>query len=115
MITGLTLRGLSKRFGDRPVIHPLDLSVKNGELLVLVGPSGSGKSTLLRLIAGLIEHDQGEITVAGKDVSELPPDKRDIAMVFQSYALFPHMSVRENLAFWHARTTRTYCSWTGAN
>ena len=104
MSTGLSLSGLSKRYGQRPVIHPLDLNVKNGELLVLVGPSGSGKSTLLRLIAGLVSHDQGEITVAGKNVGDLPPDKRDIAMVFQSYALFPHLSVRENLAFgMHAR------------
>lgn len=104
MSEGLRLSGLSKRYGQRPVIQSLELTVKSGELLVLVGPSGSGKSTLLRLIAGLITHDQGEISVAGKNVGSLPADKRDIAMVFQSYALFPHLSVRENLAFgMHAR------------
>ena len=104
MTPGLTLRGLSKRFDERMVIQPLDLTVNHAELLVLVGPSGSGKSTLLRLIAGLIKHDEGEIMVGGVNVGNLPADRRDIAMVFQSYALFPHLSVRDNLAFgMHAR------------
>ena len=101
---GLRLQGLSKRFGSRAVVDDLSLQARDGELLTLVGPSGSGKSTLLRLIAGLSQADAGSIHVAGRDVGALPPDQRDIAMVFQSYALFPHLTTEDNLSFgMHAR------------
>jgi ABC-type sugar transport system ATPase subunit len=96
---GLELRGLSKHYSGKPVVDALSLSVADGELLILVGPSGSGKSTVLRMIAGLTEHDSGDILVAGRPVGGLPPAERDIAMVFQSYALFPHMTIAENLSF----------------
>ena len=96
---GLELEGVSKSYGDAPIIDDISFQVPEGEMLVLVGPSGSGKSTLLRLIAGLVEHDAGEIRIGGRDVGDLPPAQRDTAMVFQSYALFPHMTISENLSF----------------
>ena len=83
----------------RPAVDSLDLAIGDGEFLVLVGPSGSGKSTALRMLAGLEDVDQGEIRIGGVDVSQKPPKERDIAMVFQNYALYPHMSVAENMAF----------------
>lgn len=86
------------QFADKDVLD-VSLQVAEGEMLVLVGPSGSGKSTLLRMIAGLVEHDTGEIRIGGRDVGGLPPAQRDTAMVFQSYALFPHMTIAENLSF----------------
>lgn len=95
----LELQGVNKRFGDATVIHGLDLSVADGEFCVFVGPSGCGKSTLLRMIAGLEECSDGRIMMDGADVTDLPPAKRGIAMVFQSYALYPHMTVRENMGF----------------
>ena len=95
----IELRSVRKSFGAVDVIHGLDLKVEAGEFVVFVGPSGCGKSTLLRMIAGLEEVTSGDILIAGRDVTELDPAKRGIAMVFQSYALYPHMSVRENLAF----------------
>jgi multiple sugar transport system ATP-binding protein len=82
-----------------PAISKLNLEVKDGEFLVLVGPSGCGKSTLLRMLAGLEEVDEGRILIGGKDVTQVAPKDRDIAMVFQSYALYPHMSVAENMGF----------------
>ena len=82
-----------------PAINKLYLEVKDGEFLVLVGPSGCGKSTLLRMLAGLEEVDEGRILIGGKDVTQVAPKDRDIAMVFQSYALYPHMSVAENMGF----------------
>jgi multiple sugar transport system ATP-binding protein len=82
-----------------PAVDALNLDVKDGEFMVLVGPSGSGKSTALRMIAGLEDVDSGEIRIAGEDVSRMPPKERDIAMVFQNYALYPHMSVAENMGF----------------
>ncbi|MFN3414533.1 MAG: ABC transporter ATP-binding protein, partial [Thermoanaerobaculum sp.] len=93
------LCGVSKRFGEKTVIAPLDLQVATGEFLVLVGPSGCGKTTLLRLVAGLEQPSTGRIFVGGKDVTTLPPGQRDVAMVFQNYALYPHMTVAENLEF----------------
>ncbi|MEP0775928.1 MAG: sn-glycerol-3-phosphate ABC transporter ATP-binding protein UgpC, partial [Acidobacteriota bacterium] len=90
---------VEKRFGATTVIRPLDLQVEDREFMVLVGPSGCGKSTLLRLLAGLEEVSAGTITIGDRVVNHLPPKERDIAMVFQSYALYPHMTVRENLAF----------------
>ena len=92
-------RGVHKAFGKTEVLRGVDLVVPEGGFAVLVGSSGCGKSTLLRSLAGLETVDQGEIRIAGRDVTKLAPRERDIAMVFQSYALYPHLSVRENLAF----------------
>ncbi|NDR57362.1 ABC transporter ATP-binding protein [Aliiruegeria sabulilitoris] len=95
----ITLNQVTKSFGDVNVIPPLDLEIKDGEFVVFVGPSGCGKSTLLRLIAGLEDMTSGHIAIDGKDATDVPPAKRGLAMVFQSYALYPHMSVRKNIAF----------------
>jgi multiple sugar transport system ATP-binding protein len=95
----ITLSGVTKRFGDVEVIPPLDLDIGDGEFVVFVGPSGCGKSTLLRLIAGLEDTSAGRIVIDGKDATGVPPAKRGLAMVFQSYALYPHMTVRKNIAF----------------
>jgi multiple sugar transport system ATP-binding protein len=95
----ITLENVTKRFGDVEVIPPLDLDINDGEFVVFVGPSGCGKSTLLRLIAGLEDTSGGRILIDGKDATDLAPAKRGLAMVFQSYALYPHMSVRKNIAF----------------
>ncbi|MDJ0629467.1 MAG: ABC transporter ATP-binding protein [Rhodobacter sp.] len=95
----ITLKQVSKSFGDVEVIPPLDLKIDDGEFVVFVGPSGCGKSTLLRLIAGLEDISDGHIEIDGKDATDVPPAKRGLAMVFQSYALYPHMSVRKNIAF----------------
>ena len=93
------LENLRKNFGATEVIRGVDMSVDSGEFVVFVGPSGCGKSTLLRLVAGLEEADGGEIRMNGARVNESPPVERGIAMVFQSYALYPHMTVRQNLSF----------------
>ena len=93
------LRNVNKSFGKTEVIHDVDLEIEKGEFVVFVGPSGCGKSTLLRLIAGLETVSSGEIVIADKSVKDLPPSKRGIAMVFQSYALYPHMTVYNNMAF----------------
>jgi len=98
-VTGIKLSGVSKRFGDVPVIEDLSLDIDSGEFIVFLGPSGCGKSTLLRMIAGLETIDAGEIAVEGKRIDHLPPGARNVAMVFQQYALYPHMTVRDNLAF----------------
>jgi ABC-type sugar transport system ATPase subunit len=95
----LTLHGLVKRFGERVVLDGVDLAVRDGEFLVLVGPSGCGKSTLLRIVAGLVEADAGTVAIDARRVDELEPRERDVAMVFQNYALYPHMSVLANIAF----------------
>jgi multiple sugar transport system ATP-binding protein len=95
----VTFRGIKKNYGRVDVIHGIDFSIGNGEFVVLVGPSGCGKSTLLRMLAGLEEISAGEILIDGKVVNELESKDRDIAMVFQSYALYPHMTVRENMGF----------------
>ncbi len=92
-------RGVKKAFGGNPILRGVDVVIPEGGFSVLVGPSGCGKSTLLRLVAGLEEVDEGRIFIKGKDVTGAAPRDRDIAMVFQSYALYPHLSVRENLAF----------------
>jgi lactose/L-arabinose transport system ATP-binding protein len=97
--TSVALRDVRKSYGSLDVIHGIDLTVDEGEFVVFVGPSGCGKSTLLRMIAGLEEVTEGEIAIKGRDVTDLDPSDRGIAMVFQSYALYPHMSVRDNLAF----------------
>ena len=95
------LRGLHRRYpgAETPALEALDLDVDDGELLVLVGPSGCGKSTALRLIAGLDAPDSGSIRIDDRDVGKLPPQDRDVAMVFQGYALYPHLTVRENIGF----------------
>jgi multiple sugar transport system ATP-binding protein len=95
----IQLRSVRKSFGDVHVIPGIDLDIENGEFVVFVGPSGCGKSTLLRLIAGLEDTTSGTIDIDGKDATNLPPAKRGLAMVFQSYALYPHMTVRKNIAF----------------
>ena len=97
--TSLTLTDVRKSYGDLQVIHGVDLTIGEGEFVVFVGPSGCGKSTLLRMIAGLEEITDGEVAIKGRDVTDLDPSERGIAMVFQSYALYPHMTVRDNLAF----------------
>ncbi|APZ44023.1 ABC transporter ATP-binding protein [Acidihalobacter ferrooxydans] len=95
----LTLRSLAKRFGESVALTPTDLEVADGEFVVLVGPSGCGKTTLLRMVAGLESPSGGDILIGGQRVNALEPRARDIAMVFQNYALYPHMSVRKNLAY----------------
>src|ERR1700710_358304 len=95
----ITLQKVSKVFGEANVIPSIDLEIKDGEFVVFVGPSGCGKSTLLRLIAGLEDVSGGRIVIDGKDGTNLAPSERGLAMVFQSYALYPHMSVRNNIAF----------------
>ncbi|MDE2790961.1 MAG: sn-glycerol-3-phosphate ABC transporter ATP-binding protein UgpC [Paracoccaceae bacterium] len=95
----LRLEAVEKWFGDAQVIKGIDLDIRDGEFVVFVGPSGCGKSTLLRLIAGLEEISRGTLLLDGKDVTGLPPAQRGLAMVFQSYALYPHMSVAENMGF----------------
>ena len=95
----VALRGVSKRFGDVTALAGVDLDAAEGELLVVIGPSGSGKSTLLRSVAGLEKLDGGRIEVGEGDVTDLPPGDRDVAMVFQEYALFPHLTVEGNVSF----------------
>ena len=98
LTTRLRLRGVTKSFGDTEVIRGLDLEVHDGEFIVFVGPSGCGKSTLLRMIAGLEDAGSGTIEIDGQVANNLPPAKRGIAMVFQTYALYPHLTVRNNMA-----------------
>jgi multiple sugar transport system ATP-binding protein len=98
-VAGVTLSAVRKAYGQVKVIHGIDLDVHTGEFLVLVGPSGCGKSTLLRMIAGLEEITDGTIAIADRVVNDVPASQRNLSMVFQSYALYPHMSVRKNLAF----------------
>ena len=98
-MAAIDIVGLEKSFGTVQVLRDINLSIGDGEFLVLVGPSGCGKSTLLRLLAGLETASAGRIVIDGRDVTELPAKSRDIAMVFQSYALYPHMTVAENMAF----------------
>src|SRR5215470_3345540 len=95
----VVLRKLVKAYGANEVIHGIDLEINSGEFVVFVGPSGCGKSTLLRMVAGLEDITAGQIVIGGNVVNELPPRARDIAMVFQDYALYPHKSVFENMAF----------------
>src|SRR5580704_17496746 len=93
------IRDVRKAFGATHVIHGIDVSIADGEFVVLVGPSGCGKSTLLRMIAGLEQISGGQISIGGNVVNNLPPKDRDIAMVFQNYSLYPHITVRDNMAF----------------
>src|SRR5436305_5760125 len=99
-VAGIVLEGVSKVFaGGVVAVDDVSLEIQGGEFLVLVGPSGCGKSTLLRMIAGLEEVTDGTISIGGRDVTDLPPRDHDVAMVFQSYALYPHMTVRQNLGY----------------
>ncbi|QEN85180.1 sn-glycerol-3-phosphate ABC transporter ATP-binding protein UgpC [Labrys sp. KNU-23] len=98
-MAGIALRQISKSYGGHTVIHGVDLDIAEGEFLVLVGPSGCGKSTLLRMIAGLEEITGGQMQIGGKVVNALSPSERNVAMVFQDYALYPHMTVAENMGF----------------
>ena len=98
-MAAITLKGLKKSYGQAHVIKGVDITIEDGEFCVFVGPSGCGKSTLLRMIAGLEDISGGTLDIGGKIVNDLPPKDRGVAMVFQSYAIFPHMTVRENVAF----------------
>ena len=98
-MSGVTLNKVIKKFGETQVIHGVDLDIKDGELCVFVGPSGCGKSTLLRMIAGLEQTSAGSISIGDRDVTTADPADRGVAMVFQSYALYPHMTVAENMGF----------------
>ena len=98
-MASIDIQNVKKAYGPVKVLHDVDLRIKDGEFVVLVGPSGCGKSTLLRMIAGLEDVTGGEIRIAGNRVNELHPKDRDIAMVFQSYALYPHMNVAGNMSY----------------
>jgi multiple sugar transport system ATP-binding protein len=95
----VSIRSVRKAFGSHEVLHGVNVEVEDGEFVILVGPSGCGKSTLLRMIAGLENITRGDIAIGGRVVNNVPPKERDIAMVFQNYALYPHMTVRDNMAF----------------
>ncbi|ESW61412.1 MAG: sugar ABC transporter ATP-binding protein [Rhodobacter sp. CACIA14H1] len=98
-MTGVTLQKVVKRYGEAQVIHGVDLTIEDGEFCVFVGPSGCGKSTLLRMVAGLEETSEGTIRIGARDVTQADPSERGVAMVFQTYALYPHMTVAENMGF----------------
>src|SRR5262245_33373910 len=98
-MAAVTLRRIVKRFDDTEAVRGIDLDISDHEFVVLVGPSGCGKSTTLRMIAGLEDVSDGEIVVDGEVVNDVPPKDRDMAMVFQNYALYPHMTVYENMSF----------------
>lgn len=98
-MAAISLKGITKQWGDAQAVKGIDFEIRSGEFAVLLGPSGCGKSTTLRLIAGLDTPTTGTIHIDGRDVTHLPPAQRRIAMVFQSYALFPHLTVRENILF----------------
>src|SRR5436190_18548748 len=95
----ISIQHLTKSFGSTTVVDDLSLEIADGEFVVLLGPSGCGKTTTLRMIAGLEQATSGEILIEGKRVNDLPPQRRDVAMVFQSYALYPHMTVAENISY----------------
>ena len=98
-MSALTFDGLGKRYGDVDVVSDVSLKIAEGEFVSLLGPSGCGKTTMLRMVAGLIEPSQGRVLIGEEDVTALPPNKRGLGLVFQSYALFPHLTVFENVAF----------------
>src|SRR6478752_283685 len=98
-MSNLTLKAVRKSYGSVEVIKGVDLAIKAKEFVVFVGPSGCGKSTLLRMIAGLEHITDGDLEIGGQRMNDVDPSKRGIAMVFQSYALYPHMTVRENMGF----------------
>jgi lactose/L-arabinose transport system ATP-binding protein len=98
-MSGVTMNNVIKKYGDMQVIHGIDMQIEDGEFCVFVGPSGCGKSTLLRMVAGLEETTGGSMTIGTRDVTNLDPSDRGVAMVFQTYALYPHMTVKENMGF----------------
>ncbi|HUN12476.1 MAG TPA: ATP-binding cassette domain-containing protein, partial [Rhabdaerophilum sp.] len=98
-MASVTIRDVRKAFGPVEIIHGVNVDIEDGEFVILVGPSGCGKSTLLRMLAGLENITSGEISIGNRVVNQVPPKERDIAMVFQNYALYPHMSVADNMAF----------------
>ena len=98
-MASVSIRGVTKAFGATPVLHGVSIEIADGAFTVLVGPSGCGKSTLLRMIAGLEEITAGDLLIDGQRVNDIGPADRGLAMVFQSYALYPHMTVRDNMAF----------------
>ena len=98
-MASVTLRNLQKSYGDQPVVHGIDLDIQDGEFVVFVGPSGCGKSTMLRMIAGLEDISAGTVSIGETVVNDVAPSKRGVAMVFQTYALYPHMTVYKNMAF----------------
>jgi len=98
-MSGVTLKNVVKRYGDVQVIHGVDLEIEDGEFCVFVGPSGCGKSTLLRMVAGLEETTEGSMNIGSRDVTRMDPAERGVAMVFQTYALYPHMTVKDNMGF----------------
>ncbi len=98
-MASVTIAQVKKRFGSVDILHGVDINIPDGSFTVLVGPSGCGKSTLLRMIAGLEQISSGDVSIGTQRVNDLPPKQRDIAMVFQNYALYPHMTVRDNMAF----------------
>jgi len=98
-MSGVTMNNVIKKYGDVQVIHGIDMQIEDGEFCVFVGPSGCGKSTLLRMVAGLEETTGGTMTIGARDVTKLDPSDRGVAMVFQTYALYPHMTVKENMGF----------------
>ena len=98
-MASVSVRNVRKAFGSTEVLHGVSVEIEDGEFVILVGPSGCGKSTLLRMIAGLENISAGEIAIGGRVVNNVAPKERDIAMVFQNYALYPHMTVRDNMAF----------------
>ncbi len=99
MPSQIVLESISKSYGNQKILNKIDLTIKKGELITLLGPSGCGKTTVLRLVAGFLSPDNGRIVIGGKDVTNVPPNKRNTSMVFQSYALFPHMTVSNNIGF----------------
>ncbi|MDE2049215.1 MAG: ABC transporter ATP-binding protein, partial [Betaproteobacteria bacterium] len=98
-MAGVQLVGVGKSYGETTILRQVDLDIRDGEFIVFVGPSGCGKSTLLRVIAGLEDVTAGQLSIGGRVVNQVPPAERGIAMVFQSYALYPHMNLYDNMAF----------------
>ena len=98
-LADISLAGVRKAYGDVVAVDHVDLDIRRGEFFTMLGPSGSGKTTCLRMIAGFVRPDEGRVHLAGEDVTDIPPNERDVNTVFQDYALFPHMSVEQNVGY----------------